>query len=376
MTCPQCQEAAKFQRWQGKTVVSAVGVFRLERAYYYCRHCGHGHSPWETILGLTSQDLTPGASELTSLAGVVAAFEEVSQKILPKLAGIRLCESTAQRTTEAAGQRLSDALASGATWGESRVWDWSRDGSGRRCAYVSLDATGVGQQGPQGGKADGKMVYVGMIFNAGVDGPSQARYRAGLYDLDELGLQLRRQGGQVGMNHAEQWIALTDGGAGLEEFMQRNFPLAECILDFFHAAEHLNDLAKAWHPQNEEQAQELGRQWCHRLKHEGGQAVLTVLEELDLRGRSPVVREVHRQVTQYVRNNVHRMDYPRYRTNGWLISSGHVEAACKTIVGQRLKGSGMRWSEDGAHTVSSLRALFKSEADQWDTFWVPATKAA
>jgi hypothetical protein len=346
----------------------------MPRAYYYCRQCGHGHCPWEAILGLTSQDLTPGACELTSLVGVVSPFEEVSQRALPKLAGIRICESTAQRTTESAGRRLSETLASGVTLGKSAAWDWSKDATGKTCAYVSLDATGVGQQGPKGAKAEGKMVYVGMIFNARDDGPSQARYLAGLYDLDELGLQLRRQGGQVGMNAAEQWIALTDGGAGLEEFMQRNFPRAECILDFFHASEHLHDLAKAWHPQDEGAARELGKNWSHALKQEGGAAVLRLLEDLDLRGRSPAAREVHRKVTQYVRNNVQRMDYPRYRDNGWLIGSGHIEAACKTIVGQRLKGSGMRWSEDGAHAVSSLRALFRSEPDQWDTFW--ATTAA
>jgi len=216
------------------------------------------------------------------------------------------------------------------------------------------------------------MVSVGMIFNAPADGPSQARYLAGLYDLDELGLQLRRQGAQVGMDTAQQWIALTDGGAGLEEFMRRNFPRAECILDFFHAAGHLHELAQAWHPQDEGRARELGRQWSHRLKEEGGRAVLTLLDGLELRGRPPAAREVHRQVTQYLRNHVHRMDYPRYRANGWLIGSGHVEAACKSVVGQRLKGSGMRWSEAGANAICHLRALFKSETGQWDAFWATA----
>jgi hypothetical protein len=63
------------------------------------------------------------------------------------------------------------------------------------------------------------------------------------------------------------------------------------------------------------------------------------------------------------------MDYPQYQANGWLIGSGHVEAACKTVVGQRLKGSGMRWSAEGADAVCHLRALFKSEATQWEAFW-------
>jgi hypothetical protein len=318
---------------------------------------------------VTGLELTPGAAELTSLLGAVAPFEEVSQTLLPKLAGLRPCTSTAQRTTEAVGQRLSDARAAGATFGPPRGWDWQRDTAGRTCAYISLDATGVGQQGPQGTRAEGKMVTVGMLFNARATGPCQARYLAGLYDLDELGLQLRREAAHIGLEAAEQWVALTDGGAGLEEFLHRNFPRAECILDFFHAAEHLHQLAHAWAPQHPEQAQDLGRAWCHHLKHEGGAAVLARLEDLDLRGRSAAAREVHRQVTQYVRNHQHRMDYPRYRANGWLIGSGHVEAACKTVVGQRLKGTGMRWSAAGAHAVASLRALVKSEAGQWDAFW-------
>ena len=81
---------------------------------------------------------------------------------------------------------------------------------------------------------------------------------------------------------------------------------------------------------------------------------------------------MHRRVTGYVRNNLGRMDYPRYRANGWLIGSGHVEAACKAVVGQRLKGNGMRWSEAGADAVCHLRALFKSEKGQWDAFWAHA----
>jgi hypothetical protein len=172
------------------------------------------------------------------------------------------------------------------------------------------------------------------------------------------------------MDRAQRWVALTDGGAGLEAFMRVNFPRAEVILDFYHAAEYLNDLAKVWCP-DAEQAGTLAQQWCHTLKHQGGQVLLGVLEGLDLRGRKATAREVHRQVVGYVRNQCHRMDYPRYRANGWLIGSGHVEAACKTVVGGRLKGSGMRWSEDGADAVCHLRALFKSEASQWEAFWHP-----
>ena len=156
----------------------------------------------------------------------------------------------------------------------------------------------------------------------------------------------------------------------MDEFMRVYFPRAELVLDFYHAAEHLNELANALSGADEAGA--LARQWCHQLKHEGGAAVLATLEAVDLRGRKAEVREKHRLVTGYVRNNLGRMDYPRYRANGWLIGSGHVESACKGIIGLRLKGCGMRWSEAGADAVCHLRALFKSEKGQWDAFWATA----
>ena len=105
------------------------------------------------------------------------------------------------------------------------------------------------------------------------------------------------------------------------------------------------------------------------MKHEGGVAILAELEALDLNGRSAATREEHRQVTGYVRNNLHRMDYPRYQAEGWQIGSGHIEAACKTVVNQRLNQSGMRWGGDGADAVCHLRALYEGEPSQWDAFW-------
>ena len=110
---------------------------------------------------------------------------------------------------------------------------------------------------------------------------------------------------------------------------------------------------------------------CHRLKHEGGPTVRRLLEELDLGGVSATVREVHRQQVQYFRNHEHRMDYPTYVGNGWQIGSGPVESACKTVVGNRLKGGGMRWGEDGSDAVCHLRALYLSEPICWDSFWNP-----
>lgn len=286
-----------------------------------------------------------------------------------------------QKTTEATGERIADYLDRGRTFGGKQAWDWFQDALGQKVGYIAIDATGVRQQGKYGAKAEGRMAYVGMIFNPLPDpervfeklpkpGVSmRARYISGLYPLAEMGPLLRRQGAQVGLDQADVWVALCDGGVGLEDFLRENFPRVEAvILDFFHATEYLAKLAAAVHPGDEEGALEQTKQWSRLLRDEGGHAMIAVLEAWEM----PKVRGVAAvwdEVLGYFRNQVHRMDYPTYEANGWYIGSGAVESACKTVVGQRLKGSGMRWSEMGAHWVCHVRALYRSEHSQWTAFW-------
>jgi len=380
MTCPRCRGDARCKGFRWRGALTLLGPIRLRRHYYLCPCCHAGACPRDALLGLRGHDLTPAADEAVCLAGVQASFAEAAERTLLRLAGLRVSESTAERATEAAGGRLAQAQAAGATFGPERPWAWHKDAEGRTCAYVSVDATGVGQQGPGGAKAEGRMATVGMVYNpvpqdrsrwADPRGPRpgwQARYVAQLRPLAELAQPLRRQGGQVGMDQAQRWIALSDGGAGLEDFLRDNFGRVDVvILDFYHAAGYLGDLAKALHPADDAAAEAWRGPWCHRLKHEGGRAVLEGLRALEVRGRA--ARECWAQVVSYFANQAHRMDYPAYLGKGWQIGSGPVESACKTVVGQRLKGGGMRWGEDGADTVAHLRALFRSEKGQWEAFW-------
>ncbi len=142
------------------------------------------------------------------------------------------------------------------------------------------------------------------------------------------------------------------------------------ILDFYHASEHLGDLARALYPGDESARKGWLDPWCHRLKHEGGAAVLEALRALIPDGREGV-RKVHGEVVGYFANQVHRMDYPTYLAKGWAIGSGPIESACKTVIGKRMKGGGMRWGEDGADEMCHLRALFASGEKQWDAYWHP-----
>jgi hypothetical protein len=340
---------------------------------------------------------------LTALAGTLGdSFEEAAAKVLPRLAGLRLGESTVERTTEDAGQRLGEGLAQPQVLGPDTPWTWHKDLDGRTCAYFSVDAVTVHQQGPHASAAASRMPYVAMIYNPipdlvaaaqmvaarhGVTSPQaqaaaraaaaaepakkmRARYLAGLYDLDELGVQLRRQAAQVGMGAADRWIGLSDGAVALEHFQRRNFnrPDLVLILDFHHPAEDLEELARLLHPGDEAAAKKQAEEWCHIMKHQGGASILERLQALPPPGRQEVRARLE-EIRGYIANNVARMDYPYYLSQGWQIGSGPVESACKTVVNARMKLAGMRWGEAGTDAVCHLRALFKSEPGQWEAFW-------
>jgi hypothetical protein len=376
MICPECKESAGFVGYRTKKVVSLVGDMRLSRPYYHCENCHTGIWPWDEVLRLSPERLTPGAQEVVALQGVLGSFAKAADRTLEKCAGLHLSESTVERATEAAGERVGACLANREVFGPDVAWDWHRDAEGKTCAYVSVDATGIMMQGPEGAKADGQMVNVGMIFNPqprAADDEDLAkpcdgvRYLAGHYSLEQLGEQMRLQGGQVGMNAAEVWIALSDAGQGFEHFFDANFPRANQIVDFRHASEYVNDFAKLYRPGSEGDA--LAEQWCHRLKHEGGTVMLEFFKGLDRRKMSKAARTKYDSLLTYLTNHHHKMDYPNYLRKGWQIASGAVESACKTVVNQRLNMGGMRWGEEGSDAVCHLRALFLSDPDQWDTFW-------
>lgn len=377
MTCPHCGGTAEFHSHRWHTSFSLVGAIRYRRAYYLCRACGQGLFPFDRDAGLTTRDLTPALERVASLAGSVADSFEKGSELLEEMAGVRVSESTVERTTEEAGQRLAELVEASTPLGPRADWPWHKDYEGKRCAYVELDATGVRQQGKGGGPAEGRMAYVGMVCNPDPEwpwpdekrAPMRARYLSGLYPLEEFTPLLRAPAGAVGMDRAERWIGLSDGGSGLEDRLRENFPRVEVIiLDFFHPAEKLTGLGRLLHPEDSDRAEDQARRWRQLLKEEGGAVLGAVLREWDWPRRAGL-REAADELIGYLERHAHRMEYPEYLARGWCIGSGAVESACKTVVGQRLKLAGMRWGEAGAHALCHLRALYRSEKGQWDAFW-------
>ena len=353
-----------------------LGDALYERAYYHCAQCHTGIFPTDEEFGIADKK-TPGATEVIALMGVLEPFEEGAAEVLPRLSGLNVSASSVQRTTETIGSDIADRRDQGETFGPDVCWNWHTDPAGKTVAYIGLDATGVRQQGEHAERAEGRMPWVGTVFNP--ESPHQkrhqriwdSRYVAGLMSLPEVGAQLRRECRAVGIGRADCVIALTDGGNGLEDclidVLAGQAQEIVFILDFWHVSDHLEEFAKQWILGEEPRCEQV-KAWCHQLKHEGGTALLETLNGLDLSRASPQVQETHRQLTGYLGRNLHRTDYPDYIEKGWQIGSGKVESACKSVVGHRLKGAGMRWREYGTTALCQLRALYKSR-NLWKTYW-------
>ena len=382
IVCSKCQSDANLKGLRARTVTGLLGPMVISRHYYYCPDCGHGEVPRDDALQLDGARQTLAAKEVIALTGAVDSFGEAADALLTKLTGVRVSESTVRRVTETIGEQIGQAQASEEVFGPPTEWLWHKDAEGKTVGYVSVDATGLRMQGLNGAKADGRMITVGMVYNPIPDQttrraqpkhpnpPWQARYVTALDGLDELADPLRRQAGQVGMDKAQRWVALSDGGAGLEAFLLANFPRVEVvILDFYHASEYLGEIGRGWHPGDEEGSKEWTAQWAHDLKHTGGAAVLGRLKDLATQNPPSGAREALQKAITYFENQVHRMDYPTYREKGWYIGSGPIESACKSVIGTRMKQAGMRWGTDGADSIGHIRALFRGETGQWDAYF-------
>lgn len=363
-----------------------MGDVVYERAYYYCPQCRQGHFPTDAEFGFVRRQ-TPAVQEVVSLMGLLEPFDEGAHKVLPRLSGLSLSAATVRRVTEEVGQDVADRRASGETFGPERVWDWHRAADGRMVGYVSLDATSVPQQGPHGERAEGRMPWVGEVFNpqpmhetARRRRVGDARYVCGLMSLPEVSRQLRRECRAVGLGRVDVIVALSDGGNGLENaLLEAVAGLGpadiEFILDFHHVGAHLEEFGKTLLATDESARQRQVEAWRHTLKHQGGDVLYDELQRLDVESASAAIRQAHQSLLGYLRNNLHRMDYPKYVARGWQIGSGMIESACKTVVCRRLKEGGMRWREPGTTALCQLRALYRSEPAVWTAYWSRAPAA-
>lgn len=319
-------------------------------------------------MGLESH-WSPSLLPVVTLLGALAPFAQASD-VLQRLTGLRFATATCRRVTERVGAELhAQHRQQAVTPPTLPAWDLTlpeRDGQrfAGAVGYVGLDAFAVPTRAD--GRVDWKMLYVGLLY----DPRKEHTLYLVDYDFEHLAGLLRRYAVTLHFGQAATVVALTDGGAGLERVLRQGFSGAtEFVLDWWHASQKLHALGGLLH----EQAPGAALAWAKAresiLWEQGGAALVAELERLP--GPTGAGAEAEAQWQEgcgYFRRNLHRTDYPAYRAWGWDVGSGPTEAGCK-VVGQRVKGTGMRWLQGASAEVAALKALYASGMGLWEAFW-------
>lgn len=161
-------------------------------------------------------------------------------------------------------------------------------------------------------------------------------------------------------------VALADGADDNWEYLTRKYPKAVHILDFFHATEHVGAAVAAVYGDGTVEARRRFADLRHVLLEEVGGVEKVIRAIAYLKRTHPGTKKVA-QVLAYLRKNRGKMRYAEWKAEGLPIGSGVVEAACKTLVTQRMKNSGMRWGQEGGQAILNVRGWTQSE--RFDQAW-------
>jgi hypothetical protein len=387
-----CGGELRYQRRRQAQLISVFGPVRYRRGYYAGCACGRGQAPLDQQWSLSPGQLTPGLAELLALAGIELAFE-ASRRWLEKFLLFSVSENTIRTATEERGARQQaleeeqQTLSQDETWLQERLRTLS-DLPGR--LYGSIDAAKVRieprHQPEQKGESEAwRDLKVGCWYELEAVPPAQRssrqrhtaereqtayrakglRYYGTIAEAAQFGQLLWARGCQVRADLAQELVFVCDGAVWIWNLVERYYPQAVQIVDWYHASEHLEKVASLAFTTREERqawlAEVSEHLWQGRVTE-----VIAACQALASRAEKIATE------AQYFYQNAERMDYARFRAQGYAIGSGTVESACKQIVSQRLKKSGAQWEVEGAVKTAKARAAWLS--DEWDLLGQPAAQ--
>jgi len=352
------------QQYKGRVrtqVDGMFGSFVLERDYYYHESKKQGHYPADAALGLENGH-TPALTRLICLEGADESSYQKAEQHLAETGGIHVSARQIQRMV----QRIGSAAEQ---WQHREARPGTDDAP---IMYVSADGTGVPMRkeelvGRRGKQADGsaktRMAYLGCVFTQHktdeeghpVRDYQSTTYVSGFGPIEEFGPCLRQEAIRRGVASAGEVILLIDGAEGLANMGRLCFPGATQIVDFYHAMEHAGKVLIALLGSKEHPEYKRGlARWAKRLlRDKVSQLIVQTRAQC---ANTPRADAVEKELGYFV-NNIDRMQYGTFRTKGFFIGSGVIEAGCKTVIGARCKQSGMFWSRPGAENVVALRCL-------------------
>ena len=347
-----------------KRIVTLFGeVPPVKRTYYWNEDDGKGHYPFDDRLGLVGRYTPAAATEMVRHA-VDHPYRDAAEGFSRNHA-FRVSADTVREVVGLYRERSSAFARDKATGGKAEC-----DGKAK-VVCVMADGTGMPMrreclQGVRGrdGRAKTREVKAGAIFIASKTSDNEPHrdldtttYAATTHRREKFGKYLRGEFDRRFRSLPETVLYITDGGKWLHVIHESHFPFATEILDVYHAVEHLKPLMLGLGiPEGSKEWKYRLRYWSERIKSGKVQSVLDFIWK-NMRDR--LGKDAMREF-KYYRGNAGRMKYDEYRANGWFIGSGVIESACKTVIGQRFKQSGMIWSLRGAKALLPLRTLHKS----------------
>jgi hypothetical protein len=306
---------------------------------------------------------------MLAVVGAAAPFDHGREQ-MHVLAGLEVTTKAVERTAEAIGGDIAQ--------GEQRQIKRAIQldlpvviGKPVPVLYIQMDGTGVpvvkketvGRQGKTDGQpAHTREAKLGCVFTQTtqdeegypIRDPGSTTYTGAIETAEEFGGRLYVEAWNRGWSRAEKKVVIGDGAEWIWNLAEQHFPGAVHIVDLYHARQHLWDLARKLHP-NDEAGQKAWMKTHQKRLLDKGKIEKLVNAIRAIPTANPEVAEKIRIEAEYFARNAERMRYPKFRKLHLFVGSGVIEAGCKTVVGSRLKQSGMFWTVRGANAILALR---------------------
>jgi hypothetical protein len=363
-------------------LLTALGPAEVSRPYYLCSHCHTGQFPADAELDIEDTEFSPGVRRMQAVVGQEVPFEHGRQQ-MELLAGLEVNAKSVERTAEAVGEDIAAGEQEEIQRAVQLDLPVVVTGDKVPVLYVEMDGTGVpvvkketlGRKGKNEGQpAHTREVKLGCVFTQtrwdkegyAIRDPDTTTYVGAIETAEEFGKRLYVEAWKRGWSRARKKVVLGDGAEWIWNLANQHFPGAIQIVDLFHARQHLWELVRKLYPNDEAQQKRWIRVQQSRLDH--GKIEKLVLALRSIQTSNPEVAEKLRTETEYFQTNTQRMRYPKFRKQHLFVGSGVIEAGCKTVIGSRLKRSGMFWTVRGANAILALRCcqLNSRFEDYWE----------
>ena len=365
--CGQGHQAV-FTAYRDKVIDTVLGPVTLTRAWYHCAECGHGLAPRDAELGVAGKTMSPGLAAMNDMAAAAGPFAGAAG-LLEDLAGVRLTVKRVERAAEASGTAVAKTVRDQAVLIAARKLVPLPPSPLPDKLYAVIDGTGVpmtsketaGRHGKgEDGRARTREVKLAVFFTQ--DKLDDDGYP--VRDQDSTSIiatfeparvfadLVKAEGIRRGAGHVRQFTIIGDGAAWIWGIASSKFPEATQIVDLYHAREHLHDLARRLEFMLGDSKDAWLAARLEDLDHGYIDGITAAARTYPLAG---VKKDETDTALGYFEANAPRMRYHWFRQCGLFVGSGVVEASCKTVIGQRLKQSGMHWTVNGADAIIALR---------------------